>query len=369
MPRSFGLDALRVGALVLVLFAHGCAFWFPRFTNLLAFPARIFSFVGIEVFFVLSGFLIGKALLDINETRTGVLTFWKRRAFRTLPAYYLFLLINFAVMGWLLARPIGDISYFWFGQNLYAPMQVFFFPESWSLALEEWFYLLAPLLVLLLPNWRTRAGTITAITAAILLLVFFALLRWHIAGTGASWDDGLRKVVLLRLDALVFGVVAAGIAIRCPDYFSKARLPAALLAIALFSALFVWFGENQTQQSVAFGSLSFSHCGLAAMLLVPYFAGWQHTSYAALGRWITRFSQWAYGIYLTHLVVLFLALHYAGNWATGSTWRMGVLTLVWLVSSVALAAMLYRWIEKPMTDFAANMKNVSRNTFPNKDPT
>lgn len=355
MPRSVGLDALRVGALILVLFAHGCAFWFPRFTETLAFPARVLSFIGIEIFFVLSGFLIARALFKIMETRQGVFNFWTRRALRTLPAYYLFLLINFVVMGWVLNRPTGDTSYFWFGQNLTSPMQVFFYPESWSLALEVWFYLLAPCLMWVLPNWRSRAGLIASIGIALVLLVVFAALRMRAALDGASWDEGLRKVVLLRLDALIFGVIAGGIAIRCPELFHNVRKPAASLAALLLAVLIYWTLRNQTAPDVIFRSLSFSLCGLSAMLLLPYCAHWQGVRNST-NSWITQLSRWAYAIYLTHLLVLFVVLHYTGAWLANSVWCMGAVTMLWLSVSVALAALVYRWIEKPLMDLAPSIR-------------
>lgn len=351
MPHSFGLDALRVSALLFVLFAHGCAFWLPSYPNLLAFPAKILSFIGIEIFFVLSGFLISPALFRM-VTRQDLMNFWKRRAVRTLPSYYLLLVLNFFVMGFLLGRPTGDASYFWFGQNAFAPMQVFFFPESWSLALEMWFYLLAPIVAWLLVR-RTRTSALAATTLAVFLLVFFALLRWQLAAAGAAWDEGLRKVVLLRLDALVFGVLAGGYAITRPQHFRRLRLPALLLALVLLGGLWRWTWSNQTAPSVRFSSLSFSLCGLAAMFLLPFFASWRHASGALLGLWITQLSRWAFALYLTHVLVLLVALHYAGQWMTGSVWRLIALTLAWLIISFGFAAMLYRWVEQPLMQLAA----------------
>ena len=347
MPRSFGLDALRVAALLLVLFAHGCAFWMPSFTAELLFPATLCSFIGVDAFFVLSGFLIGRALFEINASGQGVLAFWQRRWLRTLPNYYLFLIISFCVMGPLLQRPTGGLSYWWFGQNLYAPMQVFFFPESWSLAVEEWFYLLAPVLMLVLP----RNHTVVRALAALSLLVGFAYLRYRAALAGASWDDEIRKIVLLRLDALAYGVIAASIALRLPEQFRTYRIPALALGAAVFAGLVFWASLNQTTPSAVYRSLSFSLSCLGTALLLPFFAAWQKAHIPALGTAVERLSRWAYSCYLVHLLALLLGLHYAGAWMAGNAWRMSLVSAIWLVFSLSLAAVVYRYFEKPLMNW------------------
>lgn len=354
MPRSFGLDALRVSALFLVLFAHGCAFWMPGFAAELVFPATICSFIGVDAFFVLSGFLIGRRLLEINDTHQGVVSFWKRRWARTLPNYYLFLLISFCVMGLLLKRPIGGASYWWFGQNLYAPMQVFFFPESWSLAVEMWFYLLAPLLMLVLPRAQVRRNTLVCLLVGLLLLGAFAYLRFHAAKAGASWDEGIRKIVLLRLDALIYGVMAAGFSIYAPTHFRTWRKPAFVLGIAALAGLVAWAAMNQALQSTGFASLSFSLSCLGTALLLPFCASWQPMCWHPVGVWVERLSRWSYSCYLVHLLALFVLLHYAGPWMSGHIGRMSALSLGWLILSIASAGLVYRFYEKPLMDLATS---------------
>jgi peptidoglycan/LPS O-acetylase OafA/YrhL len=98
--------------------------------------------LGVEIFFVLSGFLIGQILLRDFEQGVNfkkLLHFWKRRWIRTIPVYYLVLFLKFVLAP---AIGINIIWYFLFLQNnIYG---IDFFGVSWSLVIEEWFYLLIP---------------------------------------------------------------------------------------------------------------------------------------------------------------------------------------------------------------------------------
>jgi peptidoglycan/LPS O-acetylase OafA/YrhL len=142
--RNFGLDLIRAFSILLVLVGHG-------FSHLLeGVSFYLFSFIdGVDIFFVLSGFLIGGIFLkDFNENTKfnlkSILFFLKRRWFRTLPAYYAAFLI-ISILGFIGFTNFSDFSIkgLFFVQNLYKP-QPFFFSVSWSLSVEEWAYLIFP---------------------------------------------------------------------------------------------------------------------------------------------------------------------------------------------------------------------------------
>ena len=133
---------------MMVICAHGFVVLYPHFGDALA----IFGhggFYGVELFFVLSGFLIGQILIrngsDLGQAG-NVAFFYVRRWFRTLPLFFLFLIVNIAFERFFRAHPVGfgeGLSHGFFLRN-FASFQMTFFPESWSLAIEEWFYLLFP---------------------------------------------------------------------------------------------------------------------------------------------------------------------------------------------------------------------------------
>jgi peptidoglycan/LPS O-acetylase OafA/YrhL len=168
MRRIPELDALRGIAILLVLVHHTefAVLYAPELTRLM--------WLGVDLFFVLSGFLITEILLRKPKDRGFILNFYARRALRIWPPYYLLVLFV-----WLFGTPLFGSSlqgralvhYLTFTQNVsFAPMELAFHPalqSTWSLAVEEQFYLLWPPLTL---GFRRRALAVT-LTGIILLAV------------------------------------------------------------------------------------------------------------------------------------------------------------------------------------------------------
>jgi peptidoglycan/LPS O-acetylase OafA/YrhL len=138
--RNVGLDVARAGAIVLVLVSHARqTLPFPNEALYLTFG----GWYGVELFFVLSGFLIGSILLRLTENGLAVqklATFWKRRWLRTIPAYFILLIFMWVVFDRI------DPGYFLFLQGFQNNYSIV--PVSWSLVIEEWFYLTFPVAVL-----------------------------------------------------------------------------------------------------------------------------------------------------------------------------------------------------------------------------
>ena len=118
--RAFGPDLIRATAITLVLVAHT----FPgKQFSIVSWGRVYFGHLGVELFFLLSGYLIGGILLKELfshrlETPGDLFRFWKRRWFRTLPNYYLFLLI-FLLIAHVRHEPVPSLTpYVWFGQAL-----------------------------------------------------------------------------------------------------------------------------------------------------------------------------------------------------------------------------------------------------------
>ena len=133
--RIFGLDLMRAVAILFVVFSH--ALWIvPELPGLPGELLRLMGVLGVEIFFVLSGFLIGRILLNqfsVAYNKAKLQYFWVRRWFRTLPNYYLILLLNIAILFYI-GRELPDSlwQYFFFLQNAFSAMDIFF-TESWSL--------------------------------------------------------------------------------------------------------------------------------------------------------------------------------------------------------------------------------------------
>lgn len=234
--RNEGLDLIRAVAITTVLFAHATAIiWGPRRTiTLISGPLAV---LGVEIFFVLSGYLIGGILLRIIEKRgrldpQDIVSFWKRRWWRTLPNYLLFLLIYICLAHpplFHIPREFG--RFFVFCQNL-TPRHPNYdvFPVSWSLAIEEWEYILLPICTALAVSIFVPRGVRVsrAILMAISLMIAVPLLLKCVTGSGLPWDAYFRKVVCYRLDSIGYGVLLAWISMYNPTLFSKLKTSASL---------------------------------------------------------------------------------------------------------------------------------------------
>jgi peptidoglycan/LPS O-acetylase OafA/YrhL len=191
-PHSPTLDGVRGLAILLVLLFHGA---YPYHLIAPDHPFALFDFgwMGVDVFFVLSGFLITGILLEAKRRPRYFVHFYGRRTLRIFPLYYLVLGVVFIVMPLLvsdleLGAPESNQVYLWtYTSNLYtAYMGQWMFHSgtvdlnhTWSLAIEEQFYLLWPLLV----RWTSRRSLIW-ICGAIFLAT--PLVRLLAVDAGAS---------------------------------------------------------------------------------------------------------------------------------------------------------------------------------------
>lgn len=242
--RNFGLDLLRSVAIGVVLMNHGYLGFFVS-TGLSKWEGwraalsacAVFS---IEWLFVLSGYLIGSMMIRSFETRGGwwasARDFWLRRWFRTIPNYYLFLLINALIAWWGIEEGRFAWSFAVFSQNLaWAQTKPYFFAEAWSLALDEWFYFLMPLLLGGVALLRRLERRQLFWAVALLLITVPTVLRSVVTPSAHffAWDDDIRRVTLMHLDATGWGVAAAILNRWHPGWWARRQGLKALLGLAL----------------------------------------------------------------------------------------------------------------------------------------
>ena len=175
--RIFGLDLMRAIAILGVLGSH--ILWiFPEANSgWLVYILQFGGVMGVELFFVLSGFLIGRILLRhfVNpQFHKGHFNYFLvRRWFRTLPNYYAVLLLNILLVT-AIGRELPDTiaRYFGFLQNFFSGMDIFF-TESWSLPIEEFAYIIGPVLLLLAVSAFAKAKRETLFLVVTLVVILF----------------------------------------------------------------------------------------------------------------------------------------------------------------------------------------------------
>ncbi|WNM19041.1 acyltransferase family protein [Flavobacterium capsici] len=357
--RIFGLDLMRALAILMVLFGH-CLWIYPERQDILYQSLQLFGFFGVELFFVLSGFLIGNILfkLFIKEefTPKTALYFLKRRWFRTLPNYYLVLLIN-VLVAFLVGYNIPQLwRYFFFLQNIKAPMLPFF-PESWSLSVEEFAYILLPLALIILgtviKKGKSRVYLLAVIT--LIALSFLAKIDYTYATTNTTlnqWNVALKSVVIYRLDSIYIGVFASWIFNNYQQVWEKAKQISALLGMLLFLFLFfglAYFGLLIETNPNFWNLLYLPLTSVCVALFLPLLSLWK-TEATFIQKPIEFISKISYSIYLLHYsLILYLMKYFVDTISFSKTERL-LFTAIYLIIVFILSTLLYRFYEKPMMD-------------------
>ncbi len=213
--RLYGLDHLRALAIILVLMYHYRAFKHPAWMDTIG----RFGWTGVDLFFVLSGFLIsGQLFKEIEKSGSiSLKTFFTKRFFRIIPPYCFTLALYFLFPFF---REREALSPFWkfatftqnYGLDVIARGT---FSHAWSLCIEEQFYLFLPLALLVMI--KTKAFRYTAIFAA-LLMILSLVFRWIIwkncivpvLDTEGFWKEWYMEIYYpthTRLDSLAIGVM------------------------------------------------------------------------------------------------------------------------------------------------------------------
>ncbi|HEY0231306.1 MAG TPA: acyltransferase [Dokdonella sp.] len=342
--RNFGLDVLRShGCIMIVVMAHGALLYYHLWSQQTA--LWYVGSMGMDMFFVLSGFLIGGILLDGIGTGKGwIRRFWVRRWIRTLPNYYLFFIVNVLLWRYAYGAVPEWPKFLVFAQNLAWPQSPFF-PESWSLALEEVFYLIAPL-VFLLFSLDPKRPRRTLIVWAVIILGGIAA-RWGWALTHAdTWEDGVKKTVAARGDAIAWGMFAVQWVRHMRPSRERSRQLATVGAVLLAVAA-VAFLANDENTSLIAKIVPFTLNGAGFALIVPWFAGLDSSR---VPRWYyiatDRLAVWSYSWYVTHLVVIRLMdLVVPGRYGFALTTCK---YLVYVAVSLLWARANYIYFEKPI---------------------
>jgi peptidoglycan/LPS O-acetylase OafA/YrhL len=350
--RVFGLDLLRSIAILSVLVAHGVPFLYRHWPQA-GWLGHLGS-SGVDLFFVLSGFLIGGILLRLGDklrTPPGLIGFWQRRWLRTLPNYYVFLLLNIALGVWVYGCPPsywrGVAACATFTQNLAWPPWMGFFPESWTLAIEESFYLLVPLAIFLLLRLGLRFRPAFAVVAVAIMGV--PLLARVLTSPDATWAEGIRMPVLNRFDALAFGLAGAWLAFEYPAAWRRWRVPAAVAGVLLSGSAYWLLYRLDLNASLYARTLLFTQFSLGFALLLPWASGWQIESNAWPVAAVRAIARWSYSMYLCNWNFHVLGMRYFGDQADASLPVAISMTLAYSAASIGFAAFAYAAWERRLT--------------------
>lgn len=349
------LDGVRGVAILLVLVWHyvRCQIpYTPKSLSLYVAEALSTTWSGVDLFFVLSGFLIAGILLDHRNTSNFFRVFYLRRVCRILPLYFLLFglflclmatpLFNAPAFRWLFRAPLPLWSYASFTQNFFMGARRSFGPMwlgiTWSLAIEEQFYLFIPLLVYVLPRRAFAYVLIAGILAAPII---------------RCASPGFHAIVYTpwRADSLFSGALLA-VLVRWHPFVSAMRqyrrFPLLLLVCFFLGTVVLTFEPG------SFGDFHyFWLAGLySAFVLVAFLGSEPVLTRVLASPVLVWFGQLSYGIYMFHQAISGLIhglLRHSPPYIH-TLYDAGV-TLLALCLTLVLATLSYHFFERPLLRF------------------
>ena len=353
-PRAVGPDLLRACAILLVMIQHlpkaAAAEWLILF--------KPYGWLGVDVFFVLSGYLIGGQLLrPLSRGETPDLgRFWASRAFRILPAFLVILALYKLLPGFTDGEGIQPLwRFLTFTMNLGLDVfQTGNFSSAWSLCVEEWFYLTLPLLVLGLglPALR-KAGPWPTIAVAAAVLLGGAALRWGLwraPSTLVELPPGLFQKLIYyptwcRLDGLLMGVMLACARTFRPALWARLCPPwlAAGLAVALWVATLQLIGTNGLILPLTGTTVVYPLFSLACALMLSALLDIEPWLAPQRPRGLAQMAALAYSLYLVHKPVY----HAMRAWLGEGVLHGWIGLALYVLPCFAAAIVLHLLVERP----------------------
>lgn len=340
--RNVGIDLMKAFAIFCVVHRHGqhLLSWWPEWLRL---PH------GVDVFFVISGFLIGGMFIrkysslpraDWPET---CLRFWIRTLFRIVPCYLVILMVNYLLVSWALIP--GEVAFpIWryatFTQNIAQPFYGYFW-ESWSLPVQMWFYLLFPLLLAFMSK---PFGVKTSVLAVSFLgIAVSVVFRWlQQDGLDAFWwDVTMRKTVLSRMDSIFYGVLAAWCVHYHPSIMERWALVAFIMGMICYGVCSLLPYDRYTFVG-GIMYLSVPALGYALMLPLLTRLGAPHTH---AGHICVDLSILSFSVYLLNLLWMQLLTKHCDSFLSGYP---GCSYLLFWLLTWGSAWCLYHLVERPM---------------------
>ena len=359
--RIYGLDLVRAIAISMVVLSHATYIFQGNEVQGL----QLLGVQGVELFFVLSGFLIGGLLLRLINTtsfsKRDMLYFWIRRWFRTLPLYFLMLGVNILIaliVGYKLPENLWH--YVFFLQN-FLDYHIPFFPESWSLSVEEYAYILAPV-GLYGSNMvfkKVKRKDKLFLWVSILLVLLFFVSKWYYYFSTVDtfqsltlWNANLKAIVIYRLDAIFYGFILVYCFNKYKKQIKHIKHLLFFLGIALCTLVLVvipYLGTTIEQFPFYWNVLYLPLNSIGICLTLPmfYFLKAPKGAWAAI---IKNISLYSYAMYLLHYTFILYLMQLWLNFNSLNIGQRLICVLFYLTVIYICSNLVYKYFERPFTD-------------------
>jgi peptidoglycan/LPS O-acetylase OafA/YrhL len=339
------LDGLRGIAILLVVLYHN--FNFISYFN--------YGWLGVDLFFVLSGFLITDILLKTIDTKNYFRNFYGRRVLRIFPLYYLSLLLFIVILPLFPSYPL-DVHYYqdhqwWFWTYLQNWTLIFHYDGKaitlnhfWSLAVEEQYYLVWPFIVLFIRNPKRL------LIFCVLALLAVISARLYIWFHRESFPSYQWLFLFTRIDGIMIGSMLALIYHINQSALRKYSTELLLLLAGLNFLIYFLNNNREFPAWAIVGYTSFS--ALFALLIYESMKEENKIVNFIFGNRVLRFlGKYSYGFYIFHWPIFLLAEPYAYSIAkkiasTGSTSTLVISAILATIAGLIVSVISYHVFEK-----------------------
>ncbi|MBE7173924.1 MAG: acyltransferase [Williamsia sp.] len=347
-----GLDGLRGFSVLIVILFHAA----------LCGP----GWIGVQIFFVLSGYLIGGILLNLKDNGASLWqnlkTFELRRIFRIFPVYYLYLLllIAYGLMRsqgvsdriWYLLTYTGNYTGTFNGYKL--DLQTL---HLWSLCVEEQFYCFFPLFILLINKKWVKFFLLSLVLLSPLFRWLYGEFLLH--GGKLEFDVGVpvQWHTISQLDAFSFGALMHVFNI---DRWPK-NLPRIIFALLTLAAVLLNLRFGHVLGTIAnyqhVWVSSFLNVWSAFLIAVIVSKGYLHRLFSA--NWLVQMGKVSYGMYVFHFAFLIVYFKIAEKYQMGFAQR-GLLSIATIAILYVFCRLLFQYFEMPFLKLKQKHRYISR---------
>lgn len=350
--KLYGLDHLRTLAILLVfLFHYGRLFPHPEWVNTIS----KFGWTGVDLFFVLSGYLIAAQLFAhiAQQGNVPLKSFFLKRFFRIVPAYLFVVALYFCIPYVHEREALAPLwKYLTFTQNLGLDLRTQgTFSHAWSLCIEEQFYLVLPLVLaalLYLKLFRKSFILLAGLFVAGFFIRYFSYRAFVLPGDEQSWASWYKWIYYptqCRLDGLLTGIsIAAGFRFLPAVMLRAARYGNMLLLIGLGILAFAYWlclDESSLSASVfGFPAVSIGYGFLVTGAVSPgcFLYRWQ-------SRLTARIAALSYALYLIHKITIHVSQDLISR--TGLAADSNLMFVICILVTVTAAFIINFSIEQP----------------------
>ena len=316
----YGLDLLRGISGYGVAICHFYAFIYKNVF------LEYLSFIFVEFFFVLSGFVLFPQLLKILDNKKNLLIFYKRRWLRTLPLFFICLIIISIMFKKFLTYDF--FKYFFFLQDIVPDfLETSYYPVVWSLSIEEFFYLIFPIFLISINKTNFLKKCIYLFLFLIFIKIFFV-----------NYFDSyfIRTGTLFRFDAILLGFLIRYVYLK---FDFKQSIFFSIIFIFLYINLQDFILANKDLFIIKLGFILFLQL-FSAVILILFLNIESLTKFNIFKKISVLVSKQTYSVYLTHMIFIYFLIDF----------NISVLNkfMIYLFLLIAASTLSYYFIEKPI---------------------